>query len=88
MALTLDLSGHVAVVTGSTSGIGLGIAKSLAQAGAKVALNSHLDREEDYKIAGFGRGNRQRSDLRPGRYVERRRLCEAGRDGRGQAGNG
>jgi endonuclease III len=40
MALTLDLTGHVAVVTGSTSGIGLGIAKSLAQAGAKVALNS------------------------------------------------
>lgn len=51
MALTLDLSGHVAVVTGSTSGIGLGIATSLAMAGAKVALNSHLDREEDYQIA-------------------------------------
>ena len=51
MALTLDLSGHVAVVTGSTSGIGLGVATSLAKAGAKVALNSHLDRDEDYKIA-------------------------------------
>ncbi|MEM1286565.1 MAG: 3-hydroxybutyrate dehydrogenase [Pseudomonadota bacterium] len=51
MPLTLDLSGHTAVVTGSTSGIGLGVATSLAEAGAKVALNSHLDREEDYQIA-------------------------------------
>lgn len=51
MALTLDLSGHVAVVTGSTSGIGLGIATSLAMAGAKVALNSHLDRPEDHEMA-------------------------------------
>ncbi|MEM6712590.1 MAG: 3-hydroxybutyrate dehydrogenase [Pseudomonadota bacterium] len=51
MALELDVSGHVAVVTGSTSGIGLGVAKSLAQAGAKVVLNSHLDREEDHQIA-------------------------------------
>lgn len=51
MALNLDLSGHTAVVTGSTSGIGLGVATSLAEAGAKVALNSHLDREEDYQIA-------------------------------------
>lgn len=51
MALTLDLTGHVAVVTGSTSGIGLGIATSLAQAGAKVALNSHLNRDEDHQIA-------------------------------------
>jgi 3-hydroxybutyrate dehydrogenase len=33
------LAGHNAVVTGSTSGIGLGIARALAQAGAHVMLN-------------------------------------------------
>jgi 3-hydroxybutyrate dehydrogenase len=33
------LAGRVAVVTGSTSGIGLGIARALAQAGADVVIN-------------------------------------------------
>ena len=33
-----DLSGRVAVVTGANRGIGLGIAKGLAQAGAQVAI--------------------------------------------------
>jgi 3-hydroxybutyrate dehydrogenase len=33
------LAGRVAVVTGSTSGIGLGIARALAEAGADVVLN-------------------------------------------------
>ena len=36
-----DLSGRKAIVTGAASGIGLGTAAALAQAGAKVALN-HL----------------------------------------------
>ena len=37
------LTGRVAVVTGSTSGIGLGIARSLAAAGADVMLNGFGD---------------------------------------------
>ncbi|MDA8232301.1 MAG: 3-hydroxybutyrate dehydrogenase [Magnetospirillum sp.] len=39
------LKGRTAVVTGSTSGIGLGIARSLAAAGANVMLNGFGERE-------------------------------------------
>src|SRR3954447_18858672 len=34
-----SLAGKVSLVTGSTSGIGLGIARALAQAGSAVVLN-------------------------------------------------
>ncbi|MDK2755866.1 MAG: SDR family oxidoreductase [Blastomonas fulva] len=36
----LCLSGRTAIVTGSTQGIGLGIARALAQAGARVVISS------------------------------------------------
>ncbi|VAS24764.1 D-beta-hydroxybutyrate dehydrogenase [Klebsiella pneumoniae] len=39
----MNLHGKTALVTGSTSGIGLGIAKELAQAGAQVILNGFGD---------------------------------------------
>ena len=43
--------GKTAVVTGSTSGIGLGIAEALARQGCHVVLNSFTDSDEDRAIA-------------------------------------
>ncbi|MEM9708913.1 MAG: 3-hydroxybutyrate dehydrogenase [Pseudomonadota bacterium] len=45
------LNGKTAIVTGSNSGIGLGIAESLAGAGADVVLNSYTDSEDDHALA-------------------------------------
>jgi 3-hydroxybutyrate dehydrogenase len=45
-----SLTGRVAVVTGSTSGIGLGIANALALAGATIVLNGLGDMAEIEKI--------------------------------------
>jgi 3-hydroxybutyrate dehydrogenase len=46
------LQGKLAVITGSTSGIGLGIAEELARAGADVVLNSFTNSEADHALAG------------------------------------
>src|SRR5258705_10389590 len=46
------LKGKVAIVTGSTSGIGLGIAKELARLGADIVLNGLGDAGETEKIRG------------------------------------
>ena len=47
----MTLSGKRAVITGSNSGIGLGVAEALAAAGAEVVLNSFTDRPEDHDMA-------------------------------------
>ena len=47
----MSLSGKTAIVTGSNSGIGLGIAWEMAKAGADVVLNSFTDSEEDHALA-------------------------------------
>ena len=61
------LNGKAAVVTGSTSGIGLAIARALAQAGASVALNGFGDAaeieklragiEKEFKVKEIGRAH-------------------------------
>jgi 3-hydroxybutyrate dehydrogenase len=45
------LKGKSAVITGSNSGIGLGVASELAKNGCNVALNSFTDEPEDHKLA-------------------------------------
>ncbi|MBQ4823054.1 3-hydroxybutyrate dehydrogenase [Leisingera sp. HS039] len=47
----MSLQGKTAVITGSNSGIGLGVARELARAGADVVLNSFTDRDEDHALA-------------------------------------
>jgi len=46
------LKGKVAVVTGSTSGIGLGIARALAAAGADIMINGFGEAAEIDKLRG------------------------------------
>lgn len=47
----MSLTGKTAIITGSNSGIGLGVARELARAGADVVLNSFTDSAEDHALA-------------------------------------
>ena len=47
----MTLTGKTAVITGSNSGIGLGIAHEMAKAGASVVINSFTDSDEDHALA-------------------------------------
>lgn len=46
MQIQGDVRGKTAIVTGSTSGIGLGMAQGLADAGANIVMNGFGDQEE------------------------------------------
>jgi len=47
----MTLAGKTAIITGSNSGIGLGIAVELARVGADVVLNSFSDQKKDHALA-------------------------------------
>ena len=47
----MDVKGKTAIITGSNSGIGLGVARELAKAGVNVVLNSFSDTDEDHALA-------------------------------------
>lgn len=52
----IDLSGKTAIVTGSTAGIGLAIAKGLAESGAQVVVNGRTQEAVDKALAAFPTG--------------------------------
>ena len=47
----MNLIGKTAIITGFTSGIGLGIAHGLVESGVNVILNSFSDTGEDHALA-------------------------------------
>lgn len=49
--MKIDLSGKTAVVTGSTAGIGLAIARGLAESGATVIINGRTQEAVDKAVA-------------------------------------
>ena len=50
--MQIDLSGHIALVTGASSGIGRACALALGDAGAKVVVNHFQDRENAETLVG------------------------------------
>ncbi|WP_156725485.1 SDR family oxidoreductase [Streptomyces apocyni] len=52
MAVTIDLSGYVAVVTGGTRGVGAGISRALLEAGADVVACARRPPEQPVAAAG------------------------------------
>lgn len=49
--MKIDLSGKIAIVTGSTGGIGFAIAEGLAKAGAAVVINGRKPEQTDNAVA-------------------------------------
>ena len=55
--INIDFKGKIALVTGSSSGLGMEIAKYLARAGATVAIHYHSEKLQADQLAGEINGN-------------------------------
>ncbi|MGC8608844.1 MAG: SDR family NAD(P)-dependent oxidoreductase, partial [Thermoplasmata archaeon] len=49
--MKIDLSGRIALITGSSSGLGMEMARYLAKAGAIVAIHYHSEKDQAEKLA-------------------------------------
>ena len=52
-----DLSGKIALITGSSQGIGFGIARGLGQAGATIVLNGRDQEKLSRAVSTLSREN-------------------------------
>ena len=81
--MDLKLNGKVALVTGSTAGIGFAIAESLAREGAHVYVNGRTQQRVDAAIAAIrshAAAPRSMASRRTFRVQRaRRRYCETAR---------
>lgn len=72
----MKLKGRVAIVTGSTSGIGLGIAHAFARAGADVVLNGLGTAEENNEAIEAVRGHGTRVEFNPANMLRHNQIAE------------
>ena len=63
MAISIDLSGRTALVTGASRGIGRGIALKLAEAGADIAINYRRDETAALEVATAVRSMGRRAEI-------------------------
>src|SRR2546421_10216708 len=61
-----DLAGKVAIVTGGNGGIGLGMARGLAEAGADIAIVGRNEAKSAAAVAGLKQAGAKRISITPG----------------------
>ena len=82
----MELKDKVAVITGSTSGIGLGIAKALAVAGAKVVLNGLGSAEDNAEAIAHVRESCAEADFNPANMLDPAQISQMIQDAEAKFG--
>lgn len=72
----MKLKGRVAIVTGSTSGIGLGIANAFARAGADVVMNGLGTAEDNAEAIEAVRSHGTRVEFSPANMLRHNQIAE------------